>query len=65
MFPNKGRGVIADKSFVKDDFIVEYSGDSLTSKEWKTREKAYKENSEIVWRGSGIFGVRVSWVKDQ
>jgi histone-lysine N-methyltransferase SETD8 len=47
MFPNKGRGVIADKSFVKDDFIVEYSGDLLTFKEWKIREKAYKENSEI------------------
>lgn len=47
MFPNKGRGVIAEKAFVKGQFLVEYAGEFLTFKEWKKREKVYKEDSEI------------------
>ncbi len=47
MFPNKGRGVIAEKAFVKGEFLCEYAGELLTFKEWKKREKVYKENSEI------------------
>ncbi len=47
MFPNKGRGVITEKSFVKGQFLVEYAGDLLTFREWKKREQVYKEDSEI------------------
>ena len=41
----KGRGVIADTDFEKDDFIVEYAGELISAKEGNTREKKYaREN---------------------
>ncbi|KAK3589796.1 hypothetical protein CHS0354_015799 [Potamilus streckersoni] len=43
---NKGRGVIADKEFLRGDFIVEYAGDLIDRDVAKNREKKYSEKPE-------------------
>jgi len=45
--PGKDRGVFARRPFEKDELICEYSGDLLTSKQWREKEKEYKERPEI------------------
>ena len=37
----KGRGVIADTDFEKDEFIVEYAGELISAKEGNSRDKKY------------------------
>jgi len=38
-----GYGVIAEKAFVKGDFLLEYKGDFIDSKEAARREAVYEE----------------------
>ena len=45
--PEKGRGVVATKSFKRGDFVVEYAGDLIDLKAAKQREDDYKKNSSI------------------
>lgn len=40
-FEDKGRGIVSLKKFKKGDFIVEYAGDIIGSKEAKRREEQY------------------------
>ena len=44
--PGKDRGVFARRPFEKDELICEYSGDLLTSKQWREKEEEYKEKPE-------------------
>ncbi|KAL3856505.1 hypothetical protein ACJMK2_011255 [Sinanodonta woodiana] len=44
---NKGRGVIADKEFLRGDFVVEYAGDLIDRDVAKNREKKYSEKPEF------------------
>ena len=44
---NKGRRVRATRSFEKDQFICEYSGDLITKEEKNKREAAYAQNPNI------------------
>ena len=47
MFPGKGRGVVAEKTFKKGEFVVEYSGDLIDLDTAKQRDKDYKENKDV------------------
>lgn len=40
----KGRGIFADRSFQKDQFVVEYHGDLLEISDAKARESQYAED---------------------
>ena len=53
----KGRGVIADTDFEKDEFIVEYAGELISAKEGNSRDKKYA--SENI-PGGFIFFFRCS-----
>ncbi|XP_074640404.1 N-lysine methyltransferase KMT5A-like [Tubulanus polymorphus] len=46
-FPQKGRGVVADKDFKRGDFVVEYAGDLIDLNVAKDREVEYGKNSDI------------------
>ncbi|KAK4471645.1 hypothetical protein MN116_004594 [Schistosoma mekongi] len=48
----KGRGVIATRTFYEGEFIVEYAGDLISEKMAKQREAVYKQNPAI---GSYMF----------
>ncbi|KAH8878383.1 N-lysine methyltransferase KMT5A-A [Schistosoma japonicum] len=48
----KGRGVIATRTFYEGEFIVEYAGDLISEKLAKQREAVYKQNPAI---GSYMF----------
>ncbi len=41
MFPEKGRGIVAARPFVKGEFVVEYSGELVDMKEAEQREANY------------------------
>jgi len=43
-FEGKGRGVIANKTFEKGEFVVEYAGDLIDTAEAKCREKLYSKD---------------------
>ena len=40
----KGRAVVAEKSFTKGEFICEYAGDLSTRVEGKQRDKVYAKD---------------------
>jgi len=44
--PLKGRGVFNSKTFHKDDFVVEYSGDLIDPKEAQKRDDMYSKNTD-------------------
>lgn len=44
---NKGRGVVATKSFKRGDFIVEYAGDLIDIKQAKEREENYSKQKDV------------------
>jgi len=46
-YPNKGRGIEAQKHFKKGDFIVEYAGDLMDLSEAKQRENEYAANAAM------------------
>ncbi|KAK7088662.1 hypothetical protein V1264_022560 [Littorina saxatilis] len=46
-FEGKGRGVVATKSFEKDDFVVEYCGDLVNITTAKQREQLYERDEEV------------------
>ena len=46
-FPEKGRGVVATKTFERNDFVVEYRGDLITPQEAKMREEKFENDPEI------------------
>uniref|UniRef100_A0A5K4EEB8 [histone H4]-lysine(20) N-methyltransferase n=1 Tax=Schistosoma mansoni TaxID=6183 RepID=A0A5K4EEB8_SCHMA len=48
----KGRGIIATRTFYEGEFVVEYAGDLISEKLAKQREAVYKQNPEI---GSYMF----------
>ena len=43
-FENKGRGVVAAKTFYRGDFVVEYAGDLISIAEAKAREDEYAKD---------------------
>ena len=43
-FINKGKGVFTTIPFKRDDFILQYKGDILSSKEGEEREKQYADD---------------------
>lgn len=43
-FENKGRGVVATKTFNRGDFVVEYAGDLISIDEAKERESNYAKD---------------------
>ena len=45
--PEKGRGIFADKVFLKGDFVCEYAGELIEVQEAKEREIEYEEDPEI------------------
>ena len=53
---DKGRGVIADRSFKKGDFLCCYKGDLLSKTEGKRRMHEYEEKL-----GSYIFFFQTQW----
>ena len=46
-FPDKGRGIVATKSFDRGDFVVEYAGDLLDIPAAVAQEAEYAKNPEI------------------
>ncbi|CAH8535841.1 unnamed protein product [Schistosoma mattheei] len=48
----KGRGIIATRTFYEGEFVVEYAGDLISEKLAKQREAVYKQNPAI---GSYMF----------
>lgn len=54
-FPDKGKGVLATRSFKKGDFIVEYSGELLTHKEAMVSAEGSDScyNDRIISTGKG------------
>lgn len=40
----KGRAVVAEKSFAKGEFICEYAGDLITRAEGEQRDKVYAKD---------------------
>jgi len=44
--PLKGRGIFNTKTFQKDDFVVEYSGDLIGLKEAEIRDEKYSNNTD-------------------
>lgn len=47
VFPNKGRGIVTTRSFIKNQPIVEYSGELLTNRDANEREAEYARNPAI------------------
>jgi histone-lysine N-methyltransferase SETD8 len=45
--PGKDRGVVATRTFSKGEILLEYSGDLLTSKQWREKEKIYKQKQNL------------------
>jgi len=45
VFPNKGRGVIADRDFTRGEYVVEYSGELVGLKEARKRESVYSKDT--------------------
>ena len=43
-FLNKGKGVFMTIPFKRDDFILQYKGETLSSKEGEEREKQYSDD---------------------
>jgi histone-lysine N-methyltransferase SETD8 len=43
----KGRGVIATKTFEKDEFVVEYAGELVNITTAKQREDLYDKDQEV------------------
>ena len=43
----KGRGIVASKSFLRGDFVIEYHGDLIGDDAAKTREKRYGATPEV------------------
>ncbi|VEL07332.1 unnamed protein product [Protopolystoma xenopodis] len=52
MTEEKGRGVVASRLFIQDEFVVEYAGELISEREGHAREKEYKQNPEL---GSYMF----------
>ena len=46
-FPGKGRGIVATKTFERNDFVVEYKGDLITPQEAKTREEKFENDPDV------------------
>lgn len=44
--PNKGRAVVTTRTFIKDEFVVEYVGTLISRKEALEREKFYENHPE-------------------
>jgi len=44
--PLKGRGVFSKRPFLKNEFVVEYSGDLITPKEAEIRDMKYSANTD-------------------
>ena len=44
--PGKGRGVFAARQFARGEFVVEYSGDLLSTPEARMREEVYAADTE-------------------
>lgn len=45
--PMKGRGVVADKNFVRGEFVIEYDGDLISFDKAKKRECEYLLNPAV------------------
>ncbi|VVC29347.1 Hypothetical protein CINCED_3A018184 [Cinara cedri] len=43
-FPNKGRGIIADKDFARGEYVVEYAGELVGLQEARKREAIYSQD---------------------
>ena len=46
-FDGKGRGVIATKTFERDDFVVEYAGELVNITTAKQREDLYQKDQAV------------------
>ncbi|XP_063719128.1 N-lysine methyltransferase KMT5A-B-like [Symsagittifera roscoffensis] len=46
-FPGKGRGIVATKTFERNDFVVEYRGDLILPSEAKDREVKFESDPEV------------------
>ncbi|XP_075261866.1 uncharacterized protein LOC142353498 [Convolutriloba macropyga] len=46
-FEGKGRGIVATKTFERNDFVVEYRGDLILPSEAKERELEFESNPEV------------------
>lgn len=47
IFKDKGRGVIADRSFSRGEFVVEYIGDLIDHNEADRREEIYAKDAKF------------------
>lgn len=45
IFPNKGRGVTADKDFARGEYVVEYAGELVCFQEARKREAIYSQDT--------------------
>lgn len=45
--PGKGRGVFTTQPFKKGEYICEYAGELLSSKEANLRERKYRSNLSV------------------
>jgi histone-lysine N-methyltransferase SETD8 len=55
--PNKGRGIIAKRNFLKGDWVLEYKGKLLTQKEADAKNLEYSEDPKI---GSYMFSFKAN-----
>ena len=55
-FLNKGKGVFMTIPFKRDDFILQYKGETLSSKEGEEREKQYSDDEGTFYSSSSIRG---------
>lgn len=46
-FPDKGRGIVATRSFSRGEFVVEYVGDLIGQTEAQKREEFYAKDSKF------------------
>ena len=44
LFPSKGRGVVATRSFSRGEFVVEYAGTLVDLEEARRRERVYSQD---------------------
>lgn len=46
-FPNKGRGIVATKSFFKNEFVVEYAGELILANQARMKDEHYSKKGFV------------------
>lgn len=47
IFGEKGRGVVALRSFSRGEFVIEYVGELISSREAQNREEMYSQDQNL------------------